>query len=95
MKALSLATAIAVFFFVAGCTAFGPDGSPATQELQELCYWLDNSEIQSMLNDITDARDEGVPEEDLEEEAATECGNSSLTDDCNECFTLAIDSVYH
>lgn len=91
MKVLGLAIAAC---FLAGCTAFGTGGQ-VTQELQILCYWLDDSEIQSMLNDISDARDEGVPESDLEEEANTECANSSLTADCNDCFTLAIDTVYH
>lgn len=92
MKALAVSLLLCL---AAGCTGFNLDGSGVTDELRDLCYWLPDSEIRAMLNDIQDAQDAGTPEIDLEREAVDECDKTSVVNDCNACFTLAIDTIYH
>jgi hypothetical protein len=86
---------VLVACLITGCTAINTDAPRVTDELRTLCYWLEDRDIEAMLNDIDEARRAETPESALEDEAAAECAASEAEDDCNACFTLAIDTVYH
>jgi hypothetical protein len=90
----TLLSCAAIWAF-AGCTAIDPAAPRVTDQLKEVCYWLSPTNIESLLNDIEGARDDGSTREELVDEAATECADSVVDPEgCNDCFLLAISEVY-
>jgi hypothetical protein len=91
MKGLGLSAGVCVML---GCNAVNPSAPRVTDQLRTTCYWLSDGEIESLLSDVADAREQGGTKAELVQQAASECADTSDVDGCNDCFNLAIDAMY-